>query len=416
MLGGTFLIRACGFCYPFLTYYLAELHLSAHLIGWALAAFGGGWLGGQLAGGWLADHIGRRATLVGTMLTAAAVLPLLATAGSVPAILAATIVSGACYDAPRPVVSATCADLIPDEAGRATFAGWRHLAVNLGAALTGAVGGMLAGPLGIRALIWINAAACAAFAGIVLRYMEADRPAAPGADIGWYRIALRDVRLWLLCLASLSALTCAVSLFSALPMLMTARHLSAAAYGWTQAANALVVVLLSPFLTPLLGRRAATRPLLSVFALGSLVLGGGMSAAGLASTTSGFTVAVALAVPGELLVFIAASDLLNRIAPSEARGLYAGIWGTTLAGAVIVAPLLAAWSLAHGGAHLVGATTLCAGLLGAALCLPLKAVTRNAPRTAGPAQTRAPRRRASTAKESHALDTRSPRTRRAGRR
>ncbi|MFG2895256.1 MFS transporter [Streptomyces sp. NPDC048248] len=381
-LGGSFLIRAAGFSYPFLAYHLAGLHFSARLTGAVLATFGVGWLLGQILAGWLADRIGRRTTLVSAMVTAAATLALLAEVDSVPAVFAVSALAGACYDSPRPVVSALIADTVPDEGGRAAVAGFRHFTTNVAAALTGALGGMLAGAIGVRALIAINAAACLLFAVLALRYLDSGRPAPlPTTEHPPYRVALRDARLWVLWLASIAALICVVGLFSTLPMLMSARGLSATAYGWTQAANAAVVVLLAPVVTPWLSRRARRtgRPLLGPFAIGSLVLGAGMGAAGLATSTDGFALAVALAVPGELVVFIAANNVLNWITPGGARGLYAGIWGTTLAGAVILAPLLGTWSLAHGGARLVAVTTLATGLVGAALCWPLRALIRRSP-------------------------------------
>ncbi|MDQ1031414.1 hypothetical protein QF035_008996 [Streptomyces umbrinus] len=73
---------------------------------------------------------------------------------------------------------------------------------------------------------------------------------------------------------------------------------------------------------------------------------------------------------------VAAADTLNRISPSPARVLYAGIWGTTLATAVLLAPLLAGWCLAAGGHLLIALVLTGCGLSGAAVCLPLKALTK----------------------------------------
>lgn len=124
--------------------------------------------------------------------------------------------------------------------------------------------------------------------------------------------------------------------------------------------------------------------MIGTLAASSLVLGVGMGSAGLADTTLGYSLAVAAAVPGEIAFFIAASDVLNKISPESARGLYAGIWGSTLAVAVIIAPVLAAVSLTYGGGVLAALTTLAAGAAGAALCLPLAGLIhrRRAPRMA----------------------------------
>ncbi|MCZ1012116.1 MFS transporter [Streptomyces lydicus] len=385
LLGGVLLARAAGYAYPFLAYHLgsSRLHLPAGVIGAVLATFGGGWLLGQVLCGWAADRLGRRVTLVGAMTAGAISTAVLAVVESIPALFAAAAVAGACYDAPRPVVSACIADLIHDEAERAAVSGWRHFAVNVGAAL-GAAGGLLAGVVGTQGLFEINAAACAVIAILTSRYVDVGPPPPPEGAVqrGHYRRALKDARLWLLCLASLMALICVVGLYSALPMLMSARGLSATDYGWTQAVNALVVLLITPAATRWLSHRAAAGPLWGAFAAGSLILGTGMAAAALAEDMLGFAAGVAMAVPGEVVVMVAASDLLNRITPTSVRGLYAGIWGTTLAGAVVLTPLMTGWSFTHGGPTLVAMMTLCSGLTGAALCLPLRTFIRRVPYTA----------------------------------
>ncbi|WP_329529521.1 MFS transporter [Streptomyces sp. NBC_01462] len=372
----TFAARAAGFVYPFLSYRLDGLGLTSSAASVVLAAFGGGWLVGQVVSGWLADRIGRRATLVGAMLLAATGFPTLAHLHTPLALTAAAAVSGAVYDAPRPVVAAVVADVIPDEAGRAKANGWRHFATNAGAATTGAVGGALAGRTGIPLLFWANGAVCAVMAALVLLVLPRTAPTV-GTERGQHREALTDLRLWLLWLASFLTLIPVGALFSALPLMMASDGLDAAAYGWTQVTSAVAVLVLSPLLNPLLARRAA-RPTAMVrpLALSGLVLGAGIGSAGLASTTLGYSGAVVVAVPGEIIAFVAAGDIVNRISPSHARATYAGIWGTTLAAAIMCAPALAGWSLTHGGSELAALTTLACGFLGAAVCLPLYGLLR----------------------------------------
>ncbi|MFJ6437837.1 MFS transporter [Streptomyces sp. NPDC091416] len=385
----TLVARSFGFVYPFLSYHLKDLGYSTQAVGQVLAVFGVGWLFGQLITGWAADTIGRRRTLVIAMTTAAVCLPLMAQAQDFAAVCAGALIAGTVYDAPRPVVSAVIADLITEDAQRAAVNGWRYGAVNIGAALTGAVGGLLASHLGFQALFWINALACAVCAAIVQRHLSSDTPNATSSDPGappFTGYVLRDARLWLLWAASIATLTCAAGMFSALPMLMEHDGLAASAYGWTQVANALAVIALTPLLTPWLSHRCGgQRPMLGTFAASALLLGVGMGSAGLADTTLGYSIAVAAAVPGEIVFFIAASDILNRISPHQARGLYAGIWGSSLAIAVIIAPVLAAVSLTQGGDSLTALTTLSAGALGAVLCLPLIRLIQQDPPAAAPA-------------------------------
>lgn len=374
LLVGTFLTRAAGFVYPYLA-----LHLTGHGISQVsliLALFGAGWLVGQVASGTLADRIGRRATLAGALLAAACVFPLLARTDTLVALSAAALISGACYDAPRPVVTALIADAVPDDGTRARIAGWRHFAVNLGAATTGAVGGSLIQPLGTQVLFTLNAAVYGLVGLVVLLTVPASRPTGVAArPRGRHREAFTDPRLWLLWLASLSGLIPMAALFSSLPLMMQRDGLSAAAYGQTQVVSAVAVLVLSPLLNPWLARRATrTVPMVGTLALSAVILGAGIGSAGLASTPAGYAAAAAASVPGEIILFVAANDVCNRISPQHLRGLYAGIWGTTLATAVMCAPLLSGWAYAEGGDHFIALTTLACGLLAAALCLPLAAL------------------------------------------
>ncbi|MER6441066.1 MFS transporter [Streptomyces sp. NPDC001185] len=373
----TFAARAGGFVYPFLSYRLDGLGLTSSAASTVLAAFGAGWLVGQVLCGWLADRLGRRATLVGAMLLAAAAFPVLGHLQTPVALTAAAAVSGAVYDAPRPVVAAVVADVIPGEAGRAKATGWRHFATNAGAATTGAVGGALAGRTGIPFLFWTNGAVCALIAVLIL-WVLPRTPRTAASEAGQFREARTDPRLWVLWLASLLILIPVGALVSALPLMMASDGLDAAAYGWTQVTSAVAVLVLSPLLNPLLARRAA-RPhaMVGALALSGMVLGAGLGSAGLASTALGYSAAVLFAVPGEIIAFVAASDILNRISPPRARATYAGIWGTALAAAIMCAPALAGWSLTHGGTELGALTTLASGFLGAAACLPLHRLLRH---------------------------------------
>jgi MFS family permease len=377
---GTFLVRAFGFTYPFLPYHLDDLHLTTRTISYVLAAFGAGWFLGSILFGWLADRIGHRATLIAAMVLASAALPLLAQAQAVPGLLAAAFTAGTIYDAPRPVFTAAIAATFPEDRDRASLNAWRNFAVNVAAAVAGTAGGLLAGPLGIPALIWANAAACALFALLVWHFMptaQRESPETSDPRSAGYRAAFHDPRLWLLLVTSLCALTCAASLFSSMPMLMAEDGLTASDYGWTQTANAGAVLLLSPILNRwLVARSDSPVPMTALLAASSAALGTTMGAAGFASTAAGYSAAAALAVPGEIMVFGAAADILNRISPASSRGLYAGIWGTTLAMAVLLAPTLAGWALTHGGDRLAAVTTFTVGLLGAALSWPLDRLVR----------------------------------------
>ncbi|MER6684635.1 MFS transporter [Streptomyces olivaceoviridis] len=373
-------VRAAGFSYPFLGYRLSDLGYTAGGISTVLALYGVGWLAGQIVWGRLSDMVGRRTTLVSAMLMAAVVLPCLAGATNPITMGICAVLAGSVFDAPRPVVSAVVADHVDNADARARVTGWRHFAINIGAAVTGATGGLLAGTTGLPALFWVNAVACAAFALVAFRCMSPGRPShAPSAGSrSDYRVALHDTRLWLLWAASVCTLTPLAGLFSIMPLLMTNAGLPASAYGWTQVASAAAVLLLSIPLNGWLARRACSSSMVKLLAASALVLGAGIGSAGCATTSWQYAAAAAAAVPGEIVAIVAATAVLDSITPPHARGLYAGIWGSTLATAIICAPVLAGWSLTHGGPQLVTLMTFACGAVGAAICLPLGRLLRQA--------------------------------------
>ncbi len=383
LFGGTLLVRALGFAYPFLAYHVDGRGHGAQAVGMVLAAFGAGWVVGQLAGGWMVDRIGGRHTLLATMTLAAAAMALVAEAHDFSTLLIGAAVVGMAYDTPRVVLGAKVTDLIPDPARRAKLDAWRFgLVVNGGAAIAGSVGVLLADWIGLSTLYWVNAIACAGFALVALYCLPPDKPRrTAGATTMSYTQAFADPRMLVVFLASVATLTAVVGLYSAVPMIMSDHGLSASAYGITQLADAVAIMALTPLMSPWLSRRLAVRPRLDIVAGAAAWAVAWMGVAAFATTTVQFAVAVAAAAPGVIAWFIATNDIVHRIAPPTGRGRYHGIWGAALAVAAIVAPMLAAYSLDHGGHAVVALTTLAVGLIGAVLFVPLRRVLVSGPPT-----------------------------------
>jgi MFS family permease len=371
LLGGNLMVRAAGFAYPFLAFYVADRGHAAGAVGAVLATFGAGWLVGQLVCGWLIDRIGRRSTLVATGLSAGVVLALMAEARSVPALLAGAAVVGLVYEAPRTVLAASIADLVADPKRRAKIDALRFSWMSIGAGAAGAAGGLLAGWMGIAALYWINGIACAAFAIVAACWMPSSAPRAKSTGKTIDRQAFSDARLVLLFVSSVAALTAFMGFYAAMPMLMSESGLGPGAYGWAQLANAAAVVALTPLIKPWLSRRVEHSPRVDILAAAILWTTICVGAIGLAHTALGFTLAAVACAPGEIAWFVVGAGIVHRIAPPTHRGRYHGIWGLAGAVAAVIAPILASWSLLHGGRALVAATTVAVGLIGAALCLPL---------------------------------------------
>jgi MFS family permease len=312
------------------------------------------------------------------MLVAAVAVVLMSGAHSLPALLALALVTGVVYDGARPVLGAAITELVPDSQRRARLDAWRFgWIVCIGRAITGGVGGLLAGWFGVPMLFWINACAFAMFAAVAAYYMPTgSRPAALAATAtqnSSYRQAFADRRLVLLFASSLATLMAIRSLYAAIPMLMDDRGLGASQFGWVQLASALAGIAVSPMLTPWLGRKVAARfqPRLDLMVAAGLWTTVSMGAAALAHTTFNFIVAAALSTPGEIAWLVIAAGVVHRIAPPAGGGRYHGIWSMAMAMASVIAPIVTSFSLTLGGHRLVAVGTLTVGLIGAGLCLPL---------------------------------------------
>ena len=373
LLAGSFLVRALGFAYPFLSYFVTERGHGATFVSFVLAAFGAGWVIGQLVCGSLVDRIGGRLTLVVTMVVAAVVLCVLTASHSQPMLIGGAVVFGLAFDAPRPVISATIAELIPDSGQRARIDAFRYgWVVNAGGAVTGALGGLLAIRIGVPALFLVHAAACVTFAALALWFMpRSTRTADTTPGLSGYRHAFADKRLVLVYLSSVATLTAMTAVLADMPMLMSLQGLGADAFGWASVANAVGVAAMTPVITPWLSKRIALRARLDILVVASLWAAACMAAAAYAQTTLQFSLVGLGVALGETAWFVVAVGIVHRIAPATQRGLYHGIWATALPVAWIVSPLLASFSLDCGGAHMVAATTLVVGAVGATICLPL---------------------------------------------
>ncbi|MEU0213623.1 hypothetical protein ABZ281_00395 [Streptomyces sp. NPDC006265] len=67
-------------------------------------------------------------------------------------LIAAALLTGVVYDAVRPVITTLIDDTFPTKAQQVLVSGWRHFSVNIGATLTGSLGGYLAATVGLPTL------------------------------------------------------------------------------------------------------------------------------------------------------------------------------------------------------------------------------------------------------------------------
>ncbi len=335
---GMLVNRLGMFVQPFLVLYLTDARgLSVQQAGTLVAIWGSGALIGPLLGGWLADRIGRRATMAGAMLAAAASLAALGAAQSIPAIAVAAFFAGVTADMYRPAASALVADIVPPE-DRARAFGLLFWAINLGFAVAATAGGFLASK-GYGLLFAIDAISCVIFGALIwfgVRHETRPAPASKDTPKVGYRTALRDRTLvWLLGLTLLYG-SVYDQAYITLPLAIRDAGLPTSSYGTVIALNGIVIVALQPFLTPRLMRFRPT----TVLAAASFLVAAGMAATGLARGPVTFGVTVVIWTLGEIAVAGLLGAMTAELAPPQARGRYQGLFTLSWAASGLVGPVV----------------------------------------------------------------------------
>jgi MFS family permease len=333
---GMFINRAGTMVVPFMTLYLTGARgFSVVAAGVVLSGFGGGAIVAPLVGGALADRIGRRATLLGSTLTTAAVMITLAYARPVALIVVLVVLLGVTIEAPRPVAQALVADLVPED-DRVRAYSLLFWVSNLGFAVAMASAGFLA-QTGFSILFWTDGLTGALFGILVWRLVpELPNPADHArANYGGYRQVMRH--------RTMVAFTAAVTIYyfvylqsdSTLPLAVRRAGLSPHVYGLCMALNGLLICVAQPVLAPRLSRLDPSR----VWAAGAALVGVGFGLTAIASTSASYLLSVAVWTVGEIFPATVSGAIVARLAPPHLRGRYSGLYGFALASGWLTASL-----------------------------------------------------------------------------
>jgi len=140
--GGQFINRFGSFVFPFLSLYLVEQGFDLGRVALVLGAISVGGVLTPFAGGYLADAIGRRNTIVLSLVGSAVSVLALYYCGSFPLLLFVSFVHGFLTYMFGPAANALVSDVVPEEKRVVAFAVFR-LALNAGFAAGPAVAGFL---------------------------------------------------------------------------------------------------------------------------------------------------------------------------------------------------------------------------------------------------------------------------------
>lgn len=367
--GGQFINRFGAFVFPFMALYLQERGLSLAEIAWVLGAISVGGTVAPFAGGYLADSIGRRNTIVISLVgSALTVLAMYYTAG-LGSLLGLALLHGALTYMFGPAANALVTDVVPAEKRVVAFAIFR-LALNAGFAAGPAVAGFLF-TRSPALIFWGDAATTLIFALLAWTLLPhglktiAGRVSSPRVAWDSWRDAARDAvmnRPFLqLMLAKLLMAVAFVQVFNVLALDATQRGLSMVSYGVVMGFNGLIIMCVELPLAQWI-KRFPPRP---VSGIGFALIGVGCASFALVETMAGFLAAMALFTLGEMIALPVSAAYGAALAPEQYRGRYFGffsiMWGfSAMVGSAGV------WAYGHVGVHwwwLTGTFGLAAGVL-----------------------------------------------------
>jgi MFS family permease len=364
---GTFVNRCGSFVLPFLTLYLTQVrHLSPSQAGLVVALYGaGGSVAGPL-GGFLADRVGRRATLLVALGLGGAGMMAIGFVHRLELLAPAIFCVAAVTEMYRPAMQAAVADLVPP-ADRVRAYGLVYWVINLGFSVGLTLGGLLA-RISFRWLFVGDGATTLLFALVIWLGVPETRPARAPLPAGERRASAwsefsapwRDQAFTLFIGLSFLFALVFMQNSSTFPLAMAAHGIGTASFGLILALNGVLIVLLQPFLAPVLSRRNRSRTIAASAAL--VGIGFGLNA--LARTAPFYALGVIVWTVGEIGVLPLSNALVADVAPPHLRGRYQGAYGLSFSLAVCAAPALGTLVLQR-----LGAVVLWSGCLALALAV-----------------------------------------------
>lgn len=332
---GSFLNKFGTFVVPFLTLYMVREGYSLEQVGVTIGAYGAGNLFSAAVGGHLADTLGRRKTIVLSMVLAAVGMMLLSQATTFFWLTICSFVVGFSGEMYRPAASALLIDLVPEHQRATAFAAYR-VAFNAGWMFGPATAGFLAS----YDYLWLfvgDAATCLLF-GIVawfalpkgVKVSEVER-----GFISALKVVRRD-RAYLLFLLALFGPGILLMQTHATYSTYVVRDLgfSEKVYGQLLSLNGLLIILFELPITSVTQRY----PIRRMMALGFLLLGIGLAMSGLGGAIWILIIGMSVHTLGEMIAFPLMGGFVAKLAPPDMRGRYMGFNGCVWSLSMTVGP------------------------------------------------------------------------------
>lgn len=351
---GTLVNRAASFVAVFLGLHLTQtLGMSKATAGWIVGCWGlGSWIASPIAGA-LTDRAGRRPTMLFGLASNGVLVLAIALVSDPAALFLLAFLGGATQQLYIPASNAAVADVVPAPERPRAY-GLIYWAVNLGLAIGYAIGGVVPGRY-LWLLFVADAGTSFICASLIAWRVPETRPSGIHHEpvlSGLTRVA-RDGTFMTFTGLHLVALVVFTQFQLALPLDMSSHGQGSRAFAWLMAFNCAGVVILQPWLAPLLRRIDGSR-LLAVsavlfglgYGLNALVpdLARSLAAHGLGSADlwafTLYLVGAAFWTVGEVVGFPVASSLVADLAPVALRGRYQGAFAMVWGMAMTLSPVL----------------------------------------------------------------------------
>lgn len=327
---------------PFMSVYtIQKLHFTLVQSGWVMALFGIGSLGGSFLGGKLTDKISFYNVQICALLIGGTLFIVLGYQHTFTGIGIVTLILSLGNESFRPANSAAIAHY-SEENNKTRSYSLNRLAVNLGWAVGGGLGGLLAS-VNYQLLFWVDGLTNFFAAVLVLTLMP--RPVLNIKENSISLVTIKSVSaykdgpyLFFIVLATLFS-CCFYEFFITQPVFYTLQwHFNERFIGFLLALNGLLIVLIEMILVHILEEK---RPPLFYISLGVLLTG--LSFVLLAALPHHWLTAlliVAMITLGEIISMpFMNSFWVSRTTPFN-RGSYAALYGMSWATAQIISPYL----------------------------------------------------------------------------
>ncbi|MEM6885589.1 MAG: MFS transporter [Verrucomicrobiota bacterium] len=358
IIGGNFINRLGHFVMPFLALYLSRKGYSLTDSGLALGAHGLGLLAASFLGGYLADHIGRKPTILISLVGNGLTIIALGLMNDLSGILLCAGLTGLSSGLYPSAANALIADVVNEDMRPTAFATVR-LAVNAGFACGAALAGFLmAGPLWILFAVdattsLIYAGLCAALLPRLRSRHRSDAKRSGARGLGhvfgeWkatFRHLARNTAYQRLLFAMFPTILVFMQIFSTLGVSLKAAGLQEFHFGLLLGINGLLVISSEVVITRLVKR--FRKPV--VLASGFVLIGIGAAGFGWAQSMAGMSLAMVVFTIGEMLALPTAMAYSATLAPAEMRGRYMGLGTLNWSLGSLIAPATGFWLLENVG-------------------------------------------------------------------